>query len=59
LLDQDTLFEKFRPVFAMESGVAGARWLAVSSVVCAADDPETATRRLVQLIANAAQGGQK
>ena len=30
---------------------AGARWLAVSSVVCAADDPEAEARRLVELIA--------
>ena len=29
---------------------AGARWLAVSSVVCAADNPEAQTRRLVALI---------
>ena len=29
---------------------AGARWLAVSSVVCAAADPEAETRRLVQIV---------
>ena len=29
---------------------AGARWLAVSSAVCAAEDPEAETRRLVQII---------
>jgi thiamine-phosphate pyrophosphorylase len=31
---------------------AGVRWLAVSSVVCAAADPQAETRRLVQLIAS-------
>ena len=30
---------------------AGARWLAVSSVVCAAEDPEGEARRLVEMIA--------
>ena len=29
---------------------AGARWLAVSSTVCGADDPEAATRRLAEMI---------
>jgi thiamine monophosphate synthase len=35
---------------APEVLAAGARWLAVSSVVCAANDPEAETRRLVELI---------
>jgi len=30
---------------------AGAQWLAVSSAVCAAEDPEAETRRLVQILA--------
>ena len=35
---------------AAEVLAAGAKWLAVSSAVCAADDPETAARRLVEII---------
>ncbi len=35
---------------------AGARWLAVSSVVCAADDPKAQTRRLVELIEASGRG---
>jgi thiamine-phosphate pyrophosphorylase len=31
---------------------AGVRWLAVSGAVCAADDPEAQTRRLVEVIAS-------
>ena len=35
---------------------AGARWLAVSSTVCAAEDPEGETRRLVEIIERHAAG---
>ncbi|MBE3071319.1 MAG: thiamine phosphate synthase [Planctomycetes bacterium] len=38
------------PETAPEVLAAGARWLAVSSAVCGADDPEAATRRLVDLV---------
>jgi thiamine-phosphate pyrophosphorylase len=39
---------------------AGARWLAVSGVVCAADDPEAETRRLVEMIGlSGKKAGQK
>jgi thiamine-phosphate pyrophosphorylase len=36
---------------APEVLASGARWLAVSGVVCAADDPEAEARRLVEIIA--------
>jgi thiamine-phosphate pyrophosphorylase len=38
------------PETAPEVVAAGARWLAVSSTVCAAGDPEAATRRLVDVL---------
>jgi len=38
-----------RAASAAEVLAAGARWLAVSATVCSADDPESATRRLVEM----------
>ena len=43
-----------RPTPAAEVLAAGARWLAVSAAVCATEDPESATRRLVEIIGKAA-----
>jgi thiamine-phosphate pyrophosphorylase len=38
------------PANAAQALAAGARWLAVSSIICGAEDPEAETRRLVELI---------
>ncbi len=42
---------------AAEVLAAGATWLAVSAAVCAAADPEAATRRLVETIDSLSPGG--
>jgi len=45
------------PENAAEVLAAGAQWLAVSAAVCAAEDPEAATRRLVEAIDSLSPGG--
>jgi len=46
------------PENAAEVLAAGARWLAVSAAVCAAPDPEAATRRLAEAVRSLSPGGE-